>query len=118
MVVASYFFFNVLPPLLCSVREVFSVCCRLCRMLKMKQGLMKICVLWLAQSGEVRTGGCCSAVASPKHHGLWVVHGCSVFSPCPLKPVTLRLSGIFHSVVGSSLTEGCGKGVIMAGELF
>lgn len=86
------------------------MCCRLCRMFKMKQGPMKICVPWLAQSGEVRTGGCCSAVASPRHRGLWVVHGCSVFSPCPLEPATLHPSGIFHSVAGSSLTEGCGKG--------
>lgn len=33
---------------------------RLGRVFKMKQRLVKICVPWLAQSGELRTGGCCS----------------------------------------------------------
>lgn len=82
VVVGSYFFFNVLPLLLCSAREGVSVCCRLCRMFKMKQGLMKICV---PQHSQERRGQEAAAllwllpsILAPGHGRLFMDALCSL----------------------------------------
>lgn len=72
------------------------------------------CVLQLAQSREVRRGGCCSAVASPKRPvpSAWQVV-CGYSAPCSLHVRFSKMpcahQAFFCSLAGLSLTEGCGK---------